>query len=374
MQNKTKIILGVVGAILVIYIYTHLFAYWMNRRAGQQAVPVAVGVVEQKDIVIPLQTIGTVQAYSTVSVKSLVDGQLLQAGFKEGDFVKKDQLLFQIDSRPFQDSLAQAQANLTRDQAQLDNAHSQVARNKALAQKGYVAAEAYDQLVANEKAATATVLADQAAVANAQLQLDYSTIKSPIDGRTGSLLVYPGNIIKTANSTVLVTITQVNPIYVAFAVPQQYLASIRSQQNIAPVDVKATIANEIEDGKLTFIDNTVDITTGTIQLKATFENAKLRLWPGQFVTVTIPTTALSHALLVPSQAVQAGQAGSYVYVVQPDNTVNYQLIKSGPSSNNQTVVLQGLKRGDQVVTDGLMRLSDGARVQIVTGKALGTSK
>jgi multidrug efflux system membrane fusion protein len=365
MQKKTKIIWSIIAALFIIYLYTHLSAYWEDRssRLGK-AVTVAVSPVLQKNVVVPLQAVGTVEAYSTVSVKSLVDGELIQTGFKEGDFVKKGQLLFSIDPRPYQAELTQAEANLARSQAQLDIANSEVKRNQPLVQKGYVAKEDFDQLQSNQKAAVATVSADQAAVTSAQLELSYATILSPIDGRTGDLQVYPGNIIKTANGTILVTIAQVTPIYVSFSIPQQYLDSVRAQLAQGNVEVQALADGVTEKGQLTFINNTVDTTTGTIQLKATFANAQQRLWPGQFVTVTLPTATIPHALLIPSTAVQMGQNGAYVYVLMPDDTVAYRSITLGAVVNDDTVILQGLSPSEQVVTEGQLRLSDGSPVKV----------
>lgn len=364
MQKRKKVILIIVGILAAIFLYTHLAGFWNSHRSKQPVVTVSVITVTQKNITVPLQLIATVQPYSTVTVKSLVDGELLQVGFKEGDFIKKGQLLFQIDPRPFQAQLDQAKANLAKDQANLENAHSQIKRNEELAKKGYVAAQDFDQLRTNEKTFAATAQADQAAVNNAELQLSYATIAAPIDGRTGNLLVYPGNIIKTGNNTNLVTITQINPIYVVFSVPQQYLSSILEQQAKTPIIIRATFGNETEEGRLTFIDNTVDTTTGTIQLKATFQNSKQHLWPGQFVTVVLPAANIPNALLVPSRAIQSGQDGSYVYLALEDNTARMQTVKTGPMVDDKTVILQGLQVGDKVITDGLLRLTEGAPIKI----------
>jgi len=365
MKKSTKIVLIVLGVLVAIYSYTHLSSYLAKRKTKNQGVTVAVSAVKQQDVTVPLQTIGNVQAYTTVSVMSLVDGELLRVGFNQGDFVKKGQLLFVIDPRPFQAQLQKAQADLAKDQAQLENADLQLKRTNNLAKKGYLSQQDYDQLVTNKKSLAATVAADQSAIASAQLQLTYATITSPIDGRTGSLLVNAGNIVKSNSETALVTITQVTPIYIAFAVPEQYLAAILAEQRKHLITVQASVGADVEQGQLTFIDNTVDATTGTIKLKATFANTNQRLWPGQFVTVTLPTATLYHALLVPSRAIQMGQSGSYVYVVQPDQTVTYRNVKVGPMVNNFTVITQGLKLHDQVVTDGQERLTEGAAIKIV---------
>jgi multidrug efflux system membrane fusion protein len=368
-RKINKIIIAGTGILIAALIFGYSGGYFSTSQkassSGAGAINVTASPVIQKDLPLPLQAIGTVQAYSTISVQSLVDGQLLKVGFKEGDFVKKGQLLFVIDPRPFMAALRQAQANLARDQAQLDNAKLQVQRNAPLVKKGYIAKQDFDQLVANQKAAQATVDGDKAAINTANLQLAYAKITSPIDGHTGSLQVNVGNIIKASSGTVLVSITQVQPIYVSFAVPQQYLASIQAQNATTPITVTANVEGKSEQGKLSFIDNALDTDTGTIQLKATFANADHNLWPGEFVTVTLPTTVLPHALIVPNSAIQSGQNGPYVYVIKPDSTVSYQAIQAGPMVGNNTVVLQGLQAGQQVVVDGQLRLTNGSLVKVI---------
>lgn len=365
-MNKTTIyILSILLILFAIYTYTHLANWFPNRNnSAEKVIPVAVNVVKQENVVIPLQSIGNVQAYSTVSVKSLVDGELIKVNFKEGDFVKKGQLLFEIDPRPLTNQLHQAQANLAHDQAEYDNAELQYQRNSKLLSKNYISQQDFDQLSANKKALAALVQADLAAVENAKLQLSYASITAPIDGRTGSLQVNVGNIIKTANGTSMLTINQINPISVTFSVPQQYLPPLQDQLAAGPINVVAKIDDYSETGKLTFIDNAIDVSTGTIQLKATFDNKNHRLWPGQFVTVTLPSAKITNALLIPSIAIQEGQTGPYVYVVKSDNTVAYQPVKLGPIVNNRTVITQGLSVNQAVVTAGQMRLSNGAKVSL----------
>lgn len=360
--------LAIVAVILVfsgIYTYTHLKVILSNKKdAVSKEIPVSAGLVEQQNITVPLKSIGNVQAYSTVSVKSLVDGELINVNFNEGDFVKKGQMLFLIDPRSFENQLHQAEANLAHDQAMYENASLQLKRNSLLLNKNYISRQDFDQLNANEKAYKALVQADQAGLENAKLQLSYASINSPIDGRTGSLQINPGNIIKTANGNTLVSISQIQPIYVAFSVPQQYLPKLQIQLTKHPINVIAEVEGYKETGQLTFIDNSIDTTTGTILLKATFNNQQQRLWPGQFVNISLPSAEFNNALLVPSTAVQVGQNGPYVYAIKSDHTVIYQPVKLGPILNKKTVILHGLQNNQQVVTAGQLRLTDGASVKI----------
>jgi multidrug efflux system membrane fusion protein len=368
-SKKNKIIIAGIAVLAVALGYAYYSGYFSSFQkapaAKTMAIKVTAAKVAEENLPLPIGAIGTVQAYSTVSVQSMVAGQLLKVGFKEGDYVKKGQLLFLIDPRPFIAALDQSKANLAHDEANLENAELQVQRNAPLVKKGYIAQQDFDQLVANQKAAQATVDADKAAINTAQLQLAYTKIQSPINGHTGSLQVYPGNIIQVANGTALVTITQIEPIYVSFSVPQQYLAAIQTQNATAPIGVTANIEGKTVQGKLSFIDNTVDTSTGTIQLKATFANTDHSLWPGEFVNVTLPTTILPNALIVPNNSIQAGQNGSYVYVINPNSTVTYQSIQTGPMVGNNTVVLKGLQAGQQVVLDGQLRLTNGSAVTVV---------
>jgi multidrug efflux system membrane fusion protein len=368
-SKKNKIIIAGICVLAAALGYAYFSGDFSSSQkavvAKSTPIKVTASKVIEEDLPLPVQAIGTVQAYSTVSIQSMVAGQLIKVGFKEGDYVKKGQLLFLIDPRPFEADLDQAKANLAHDQANLENAQLQVKRNAPLVKKGYIAGQDFDQLVANQKAAQATVDADKAAINTAKLQLAYTSIQSPIDGHTGSLQVYPGNIIQVANGTALVTITQIEPIYVSFSIPQQYLGAIQTQNAKSAITVAADVEGKTVQGKLSFIDNTVDSSTGTIQLKATFANMDHSLWPGEFVNVTLPTTVLPHALIVPNNAIQAGQNGSYVYVINADSTVSYQNIQTGPMVGNDTVVLQGLQAGQQVVLDGQLRLRNGSSVSVV---------
>jgi len=359
-----------------------------------QAVPVSVAAVLIKDVPVQIRVIGTVEAYSTVSIKSMVNGEIVEVNFTEGQEVRNGAPLFEIDPRPFQADLRRNQANLAKDTAQLQQAKANLARDTAQAQnaavesrryeqlvaKGVAAKQQYDQYRTNAEALEAAVRADQAAIENAseairadsaaldnsKIQLGYCTICSPIEGRTGSLIVHQGNVVK-ANDIAMVVINQLSPIYVNFAVPEQYLPEIRSYMALGKVKVEAVPANTTESpshGVLTFIDNAVDSTTGTIKLKATYVNSDRRLWPGQFVNVVVTLASQPNAIVVPNEAVQSGQQGPYVFVVKPDLTAESRLVTPGRVIGGEAVIEKGLQPGEKVVTDGQLRLVPGAKVQI----------
>ncbi|TAK74972.1 MAG: efflux RND transporter periplasmic adaptor subunit [Gammaproteobacteria bacterium] len=359
---KKRPLIYVISLILGLYLIGHIF--FPTRTNPQGTVSVAVSPVEQKDVTVTLQTIGTVQAYSSVEIKSMVTGPLVNTGFKEGDVVEQNQVLFQIDQRPFVASLNQAEANLARDQATLNNVRLQVKRNTPLLGKGYIAKQDYDTLVANEESAEATVKADQAAVENAQLQLSYTTIRAPMVAKTGNIMLKPGSVIKANDTNELVTLNQINPIYVAFSVPQNRLLGIQQNMQKGPVAVKALVnGQEIEQGTLTFVDNAVDAATGSIQLKATYPNKQRLLWPGEYVTVDLPAEQISHALLIPSSALLTGQKGFYVYVIDKDNVAHMRDVTPGPVLDNMTVIEKGLQASEQVAASGQLRLKEGIVVQ-----------
>ncbi len=328
--------------------------------------PVTVAPVAQKTVPVELRAIGNVEAYSTVSVKSQVEGQLERVYFREGQDVKKVDLLFTIDSRPFEAALRQAEANLARDQAQERNARAQADRSEKLFESGIVSKDQFDQVRTNFDALQAAVRADQAAVENAKIQLGYCSIRSPIEGRTGNLMVHEGNVVK-ANDTALVVINQINPLYVDFSVPEQFLPEIKKYQARGKLKVEAIMRNEEarpEQGVLTFVNNAVDSATGTILLKGTFPNLEKRLWPGQFVNVVLALTSLPNAVVVPSQAVQTGQQGQYAFVVKPDLTVDLRPVATGETIGGETVIEKGLQPGEKVVTDGQLLLFPGAKVEV----------
>jgi len=332
------------------------------------AVPVVVAHVIATNIPVRVAAVGNVLAYSTVTLRSQVTGQLSDVHFKEGQEVKKGDLLFTIDSRPFEAALLQARATAAKDVAQMQNLQVQFDREKQLFAQQIDSQDQYDTAKASLMSQQGMVAADNAAVTNAALNLEFTSITSPIDGVVGAQLVYPGNIIKSEDD-VMATITQIHPISVLFSVPEQYLAEIKREMLNAPLRVEATIQNMTGDpaeGELTFIDNAVDPNSGTIQLKGTFDNANNRLWPGQFVRVQLTLSQLPNALVVPTQAVQTGQNGQYVYVIKGDQTADERSISIGTAYNGMTVVEKGLTNDEVVVTDGQMRLTPGTRVSLGT--------
>jgi len=336
-------------------------------------VPVTAGTVIQKTVPVQVRAIGNVEAYSTISVKSQIDGQLIRVHFKEGQDVKKGDILFTIDPRPYEAALKQAEANFAKDSAQLENARVEVSRYAELVKKGYVAQEQYDQIRTNAAALEATVNADKALVENARLQLRYCFIYSPITGRTGNLMANQGNLIKANADNPMITINQIQPIYVTFSVPEQYLSEIKKYMAGSKVKVEVYVTRDEdhpEEGVLTFVDNTVDMTTGTIKLKGTFANKEKRLWPGQFVNVILTLTTQPNAVVAPSQAIQTGQSGDYVFVIKSDLTVESRPVVIDRTLDGETVVEKGLQPGDKVVTDGQLRLIPGAKVEIkISGKS-----
>ncbi|MGA9885735.1 MAG: efflux RND transporter periplasmic adaptor subunit [Candidatus Acidiferrales bacterium] len=330
------------------------------------AVPVTVAKATQQNIPVNLTAIGSASAYSTVSVESQVNAELEEVHIKEGQFVKKGDLLFTLDARPFQAALDQAQANLAKDEAQSQLDQVQAQRYEELYKEGVGTKEQYDQQQSTYQAQQAAVHADQAAVVSAQLQVSYCEIYSPVSGRTGALQVYPGNIVKADSTPALIVINQLNPIYMSFSVPQQYLGDVQKFMARGPLRVEATPYGETkpEIGYLSFVDNSVDNTTGTVALKATFQNTDYKLWPGQFSNVLLRLAEEENATVVPTQAVQTGQNGDYVYVVTSDMTVEQHNVKIGRSFGPDTVVLSGVQPGATVVTDGQLRLIPGVKVQV----------
>jgi membrane fusion protein, multidrug efflux system len=371
--TKKRMIYSVI-AIILIALLNH---YYSHSTKGTQSTTIAVTVspVQQKDVTIRSHAIGNVEPYVTVSVKSRVDGQLLSVGFKEGDFVKEGQIIFQIDPQPFRVALQQAEANLAKDQAQLNNYKKTLERYVPLMKKGYVSKQEYDQAEANSKGQEAAVMADKAAVDNAQLNLGYCTIRASISGRTGNLLVNPGNLVKASDTSPLVVINQVTPVYITFSLPEQQLNSIQHElkDGLLPVylQIKEDPAESLQgsvvdhaaslEGKVSFVDNTVDSSTGMIKLKAIFENQDEELWPGEYVDVTVPYTTLHQALLVPTRAIQASPEGAYVFVVGKNASVTLKSIKAGVMLEDHTVI-EGLTPGEVVVLTGQAQLVDGSIV------------
>jgi multidrug efflux system membrane fusion protein len=361
-------------------------------------VPVTVATAAQRDIPIQLRVIGNVEAYSSIPVKAQIAGELVRIHFTEGQDVTKSELLFEIDRRPYEQALLQSEANLNRDVAQQKQAEANLARDQAQAQNARVQAGRYGKLASegivskeqNEQmrttfstaeeavradqaaieSARAAEVADRAAVETARLNLDYCEIRSPINGRTGSLQVKVGTLIKAQADTAMVTINQVSPTYVTFSVPEDQLAQIRMSIAKGPLVVEALVPNDPSGparGQVSFIDNTVDSTTGVIKLKAMFPNQERRLWPGQFVNVVLTVGKETNATVVPSEAIQTGQQGQYAFVVKQDHTVENRIVSIGRTIGRETVITKGIAPGETVVTDGQLRLIPGFKVEIVTG-------
>jgi multidrug efflux system membrane fusion protein len=334
--------------------------------APPPAVPVRVAQVVQKNLPNVIEAIGTGEAYSNVQIKPQVSGQLTGIFFKEGDFVRKGQLLFTIDPQSFQAALDQALGNLAKDKAQAQNAAVTAARYKKLLEEGIEPRQQYDVYQAQADSAGAMVQADEAAVESARLQLSYCKIYSPMDGKTGALGVFVGNLVKANDVPVLVTINQINPIYIDFSIPEDLLSQVRGALSArAPVQAFSQSDPEhAEAGHLSFVDNSVDANTGTIKLKGTFPNLGHRLWPGEFVTVDLRLGDEANAIVVPSLALQTSQQGSYVWVVSKDNTVQMKTVTVKRQQRGEAVIAGGLSPGDTVVTEGQLRLIPGAHVDI----------
>jgi membrane fusion protein, multidrug efflux system len=331
-------------------------------------VPVMVAKAVEKTMPVQLQAIGTGQAHSTVSIESQVAGIVSTVHYTQGQFVKRGELLVSLDDRPYQAALQLAQANLTKDKANAALADVEAERYQKLYASGVVPKEQLDQEVATAAAEKAAVQADEAAVETARLNVSFCSIYAPIDGRTGAQLVYPGTVVKADDVPVLVVINQISPIFVNFSVAQQYLGEIKDRMAREKLAVQATPSDNSasENGVLTFVNNTVDATTGTIQLIGTFPNSDMRLWPGEFVTVNLRLSEQQNATVVPSQAVMTGQQGDYLFVVTPEMTVNLRDVKVTRTVNGQSVIANGVKPGETVVTDGQVRLIDGSKISIKT--------
>lgn len=372
--------------------------------SGPPAVPVMVARAEQATVPFELKVVGTVEASSIVQVKSQIAGELIGVHFKEGQNVARGDLLFEIDAQPYRDALRQAEANLSRDRALIRQAEASMARDLAQSKNAEIDAARYAELEkdgvasrsqyeqsrtsadvyresalasrAGIESAKAAVESDLAAVERAKLDIGYCAIRSPLAGRTGNLLVHPGNLVKV-NDAPLVVIHQVSPIFVNFNVPEEHLAAIRRLSATRKLPVRVWLqgdAAQAATGLLTVIDNTVDSTTGTIRLKAVLDNRNGMLWPGQFVSVVLTLEATDNAIVVPGEAVQAGQQGQFVYVVKPDRTVEIRVVTAGRTFDHQMVIERGLAAGETVVTDGQLRLFPGATVRVVDPAILGAGK
>jgi len=369
MSTQRKLFSGIF--LLAVLAAVAFIVFQANRgsRADTQksspAVPVTTAPVVLKTVPVSLAAIGNVEPYTTVTVKARVDGELVAVHFKEGEEVRQGAVLFQIDPRPSAAALKQAQANLLKDRALLDRANEQDKRYKDLLDKNFISADAYEQVRTNAETAAATVAADEAAIESAKLSLEYCTIRSPVTGYAGRIQIQQGNLIKANDVGPLVTINQIVPIYASFSIPEQNVGDVRRYQSNGELRVQANFPNATHPpitGKLSFLDNTTDTTTGTIRLKAEFANADKALWPGQFVNVVLTLHEQKDAIVTPLAAVQNGPNGPYVYVLKPDSTVELRNIKVARAEGDDIVVASGLRPGDQVVTVGQLRLAPGSKV------------
>jgi len=335
---------------------------------GPPAAPVIVANVEQRDIPVQVQAIGNVEAYQTVQIRSQVNGQIEKILFRQGDDVRKGQLLFQLDKRPFQADLEKAIAQESHDQASAENSRIEAERYTRLEKQGIVSHEQGDQMRAQAKADGAAVEADKAAVDAARVQLQYTDIAAPIDARAGALLINLGNLVKANDTPYLVQLNQVTPIYVTFSAPEANLDEVRHRfspgQGLKILAYPKGESAHPAVGRLSFIDNEVDTTTGTFKLKGTFQNKDRRLWPGQFVDVALELSTQKNAIVVPTKAVQTGQQGDYVYVVTPDNTAEPRPIITSGVYENFTLISEGLRPGERVIVDGQLRVAPNAKVTV----------
>jgi multidrug efflux system membrane fusion protein len=364
----------VIAVIFLIVLAGAGIAYENFRLAAQpkqvarapQAVPVTAVAAARKPVAVRLDAIGTVQPIATVVVKSRIDGQIVKVPIRDGQEVKAGDTLFVLDSRAVEAQIRQAEAQLARDRAQLANAKHEADRQAQLVSKNYTATATYETAQTNAVTMEATLRADEAGLDNMKVQLSYYTITTPIDGRVGAVLLKAGNNVKANDTITLATVNQLHPIYVAFSVPQRQLPAIRDAASGHDLMVTAQAPGDggpLETGKLAFIDNAVDATTGTIVLKAVFDNTKDRLWPGQFVNTSLTLRVESDALVIPTQAVQVGQNGSYVYVVRADKTAEPRDVTVGRAVGSDSVIAKGLTEGEQVVVDGQLRLTKGTLVE-----------
>jgi len=341
-----------------------------GKERQRPAVPVTVAEVLTRDVPVLLNAVGSVEPYATVAVKSRVSGELVDVHFQEGQEVRQGDLLFTIDKAPTEVALKEAQARLERDQALARKAQDDLRRNMPLAERDIVSRQSYEQFRSNAEAAEATVKADQASIEQFRLELNYCSIRAPITGRTGSVLIQRGNLVKANDENKsIVMINQIEPIYVSFTVPEQYLGRInqgmsekKMKAQIYPSDISSS--PEPVEGTVTFVDNAVDKTTATIRLKATSTNKNRRLWPGQIVNVVLTLGTQTGAVVVPSQTIQSGQSGLYAFVVKPDRTVELRQVTVGRNVDGQSVIEKGLSPGETVVTDGQLLLTPGALITV----------
>jgi multidrug efflux system membrane fusion protein len=345
-------------------------------KPAARPVPVVVAPVQKKPTPVRVETIGTVQPLATVVVKSRIDGLIAKVHIKDGQEVKAGDVLFTLDARAIEAQLKQAEALVAKDRAQLANAKREADRQAELVTKNYTSTSKYEEVRTQVATFDASLRADEAAVENLKVQLSYTTITAPINGRAGAIALKDGNNVKANDTITLVTINQVHPIYVSFSVPQVQLADIREAMKAGPIEARVQPVGEADvshdKGTLAFIDNAIDVATGTVNLKAIFENKRDVLWPGQFVNVRLTLRVDPDAIVVPQSAVQIGQNGTYVYVAKPDDTAETRAVKVGRSVNGDTVVTEGLAEGERVVVDGQLRLTNGVKIEPKTGEAAKT--
>ncbi|MDD2308867.1 MAG: efflux RND transporter periplasmic adaptor subunit [Desulfuromonadaceae bacterium] len=337
------------------------------KKEPKAKLPVPVKVVQavQKDVPVQVKAIGTIEAYTSVAIKSQVGGQIARLHFAEGSNVEKGALLISIDPEPFQATLHQFEAALAKDQAQAKFAREQAERYAGLLKEGIVTHDQYDLLRSNAESLAATLVADRAAIKNAKIQLDYCSIRSPISGRTGTIALQPGNLVK-ANDLPIVTVNQLTPIYATFSIPEKMLSAVKLALAGKELKIEAVIPNEpgsTEAGTISFLDNAVNPATGTIKLKGVFANTSRKLWPGQFTDVVMTLGIRKNAVVVPTNAIQTSQQGQFIYVVKQDNSVEMRQVTAAMVVGEDTVVDKGLAAGETVVTDGQLRLTPGAVVE-----------
>jgi multidrug efflux system membrane fusion protein len=347
-----------------------------EKSKAKPPVPVKVALALQKDVPVQVKAIGNIEAFTSVVIKSQVNGQIARVHFLEGSDVEKGALLIGIDPEPFQATLSQCEAALIRDQAQAKFARDQASRYQVLLKDGIVTRDQYELLQSNAASLAATVVADRATAKSARIQLGYCSIRAPISGRTGTLALQPGNLVK-ANDLPIVTINQVSPIYATFSIPEKLLAQVKRAMAGNELRIEAVIPNEpgsTEVGTISFLDSSVNAATGTIKLKGVFANKSRKLWPGQFTDVVMTLGQLKNAVVVPTHAIQTGQQGEFVYVVQPDKKVEMRQVTSAAAAGEETVIEKGLAPGETVVVDGQLRLTPGAVVATDDGQPAGGKK
>jgi multidrug efflux system membrane fusion protein len=365
----------VVGVVLVVAAVGYFFVDQALRDkaraavapSGAAGIPVTVAIAEAKDVPVFIRGLGTVQANKTVTIRARVDGEIVKVQFQEGQDVKEGDLLFQIDPRPYQAALDRAVAAKQRDEAQLEGAQLDLERYGKLIGPGFQSRQSYDQQKAQVDGLKASIAGDQAAVDTAKLNLVYCDVRAPIDGRTGQRLVDLGNLVQSNQNTTLVSITQIKPIFVNFTVPQFANHNLRKSQAKEALTAYAYSADDtykLAEGKVTLVDNQIDSATGTLRLKATYENANEQLWPGEFVSVRLQLSTRTGATTVPQRAVMQGASGPYGYVVKADNTVERRAFEVAATQDGIAVITKGLSVGEKIVADGQYRLTDGARVRV----------